>query len=157
MANLLAPENLPAMEAPTRERMLALVAGRAWTPAELGQALGVDRKTADYHLHALRRDGVVAEREVHGQRRFALAHGAPEAFAHAAPARTRYRVARLVEQRGIVGLEEAARALGISPALAAYHARRLAERGVVRVRRHDRRVVLQAQGLAYQAQEGLAG
>lgn len=138
--------------APTRERILELVRGHAWTPRELGEALGVDRKTAEYHLHALRRAGVVAERLVHGERRFALAHGAPRAFEAAQPNRTRFRVAQLVEQRGLVSLEELAAATGLSRGLAAYHVRRLAAEGIVRVRRLGSRTLVQAKGLAAQAE-----
>ncbi|MCA1814441.1 MAG: helix-turn-helix domain-containing protein [Halobacteriales archaeon] len=146
----------PALQAPgtqpTRERVLALVAERAWTPRELGDVLGVDRKTAEYHLHALRRRGLVAEREVHGERRFALVHGAPRAFADARPGRTRFRVARIVEQRGLVSLDDLAREAGASRNLTSYHVRRLAEEGIVRVRRVGNRAVVQAQGLAAQAE-----
>jgi predicted transcriptional regulator len=140
-------------EGSTRDRIVQLLAERAWTPSELGAALGVDRKTADYHLHALRRGGIAAEREVHGQRRFALARGAPRAFAQARPARSRYRVALAVEQRGLVGLDELAREVGLSRSLTAYHVRNLAAQRIVRVRRLGHRVVVQAQGLAVQAQE----
>jgi DNA-binding transcriptional ArsR family regulator len=138
---------------PTRDRVLDLVRQRAWTPRELGEVLGVDRKTADYHLHALRRQGLVAERWVHGERRFALALGAPAAFASASPARTRARVAQAVEQRGLLGLEDLAREVGISRGLAAYHVRRLAAEDIVRVRRRGQRVLVQAKGLAVQAEE----
>jgi predicted ArsR family transcriptional regulator len=148
------PTEAPArasVGAPTRERVLAMVRERAWTPREVGRALGVDRKTAEYHLHALRRRGLVAEREVRGERRFAAAAGAPRAFASAAPGRTRYRLALLVEERGMLTLESLAEEAGVSRNLAAYHVRNLAARGVVRVRRLGPRLVVQAQGLAVQA------
>lgn len=148
---------LAAEEPPTRERVLDLVRDRAWTPRELGAVLGIDRKTAEYHLVALRRRGLVAERWVHGERRYALALGAPRAFASAGPARTRYKVAQAVEERGLVPLEELARQVGISRSLAAYHVRRLAQQDIVRVRHLGARVWVQAKGLAAQAQESLAG
>lgn len=143
----------PSDGASTRDRVLDLVRDRAWTPRELGDALGVDRKTAEYHLHALRRRGLVAERWVRGERRFALALGAPRAFAAAQPARTRSRIAQAVEQEGLVTLDALARDLGISRNLAAYHVRNLASEGIVRVRRLGARMVVQAQGLAAQADE----
>jgi predicted transcriptional regulator len=146
------PLQAPALPPATRDRVLALVAGRAWTPRELGEALGVDRKTADYHLHALRRRGLVAEREVHGERRFALARGAPQAFADARPARTRSKVAQVVEERGLLTLDELAREVGASRNLVSYHVRNLAEEGIVRVRRVGHRTFVQAQGLAAQAE-----
>lgn len=137
---------------PTREKVLELVGQRAWTPRELGEALRVDRKTAEYHLHALRRRGLVAERWVHGERRFALAHGAPRAFAEARPSRTRARVAQAVERLGLVGLEDLAREVGVSRSLAAYHVRNLAAEDIVRVRRLGGRTLVQARGLAVQAE-----
>lgn len=142
---------VPSDSAPTRERVLDLVRDRAWTPRELGEALGVDRKTAEYHLHALRRRGLVAEREVRGERRFALALGAPAAFAAAQPARTRSRIAQAVEREGLVTLDALAHDLGISRNLAAYHVRNLAGEDIVRVRRVGARVLVQAHGLAAQA------
>lgn len=153
LTQAIAPAPAPAPgPGPTRDRVLALVAGRAWTSRELGEALGVDRKTADYHLHLLRRKGLVAERDVHGERRFALALGAPRAFADAQPARTRSRVARVVERRGMLSLDELAREVGASRNLTSYHVRNLAQDGIVRVRRVGNRVVVQAQGLAAQAE-----
>ena len=140
-------------EPTTRDRVLELVRDRAWTPRELGEALGVDRKTAEYHLHSLRRRGLVAERWVHGERRFALALGAPQAFATAQPGRTRTRVALVVEERGMLTLEDLAKELGLSKNLTAYHVRNLAARDIVRVRRLGARVVVQAHGLAIQAEE----
>lgn len=137
---------------PTRDRVLELVRDRAWTPREVGEALGIDRKTAEYHLHALRRRGLVAERVVHGERRFALARGAPQAFAAAEPGRTRARVALAVERLGLVGLDELAREVGLSRGLAAYHVRNLVGADIVRVRRHGSRVLVQAKGLAVQAE-----
>lgn len=152
------PASAPA---PTRDRVLELVRDRAWTPRELGKALGVDRKTAEYHLVALRRRGLVAERDVRGERRYALAHGAPRAFASARPSRTRQRIAKLVEEQGLIGFEALAADAGVSRSLLAYHVRNLAAQGVVRVRRVAGRTVVQAQGLAAQADradhEGLAG
>jgi DNA-binding transcriptional ArsR family regulator len=137
----------------TRDKVLELVRDRAWTPRELGQALGVDRKTAEYHLHALRRRGLVAERHVHGERRFALSLGAPLAFAEAQPARTVAKIAQAVEHLGLVSLEDLARETGVSRSLAAYHVRRLTEQDIVRVRRMGTRVLVQAKGLAVQAEE----
>lgn len=148
-----APPATAPPTAPTRERVLELVRDRAWTPRELGAALGVDRKTAEYHLVSLRRRGLVAEREVRGERRYALALGAPRAFAEARPSRTRGRVAQVVEDHGLVALDELAARAGVSRNLAAYHVRNLAARGIVRVRRAGGRVVVQAQGLAAQAEE----
>ena len=144
---------LTVEEVPTRERILDLVRERAWTSRELGEALGVDRKTADYHLHGLRREGLVAERWVHGQRRFAHAAGAPRAFAEATPSRTRFRVAQAVERAGLLTLDELARDVGLSRNLVAYHVRNLAAQDIVRVRRLGARTVVQARGLAVQAQE----
>lgn len=148
------PAAAPAAASPgsTRDRVLDLVRDRAWTPRELGDALGVDRKTAEYHLHALRRRGLVAERRVRGERRFALALGAPRAFAAAQPSRTRSRLAQVVEREGLLTLEALAREAGVSRNLAAYHVRNLAAEGIVRVRRMGSRVVVQAQGLAVQAE-----
>jgi predicted ArsR family transcriptional regulator len=148
-----APQVARQAEVPTRDRVLELVRDRTWTAAELGEVLNVDRKTAEYHLHALRRRGLVAERWLHGQRRFTLAAGAPRAFAEATPARTRYRVALEVEQRGLVPLDELAASVGVSRSLAAYHVRRLAQEDIVRVRRLGARVLVQAKGLAVQARD----
>ena len=46
-----------------RQRMLGLVQGGPRTVAELAQALGVDRSTAQYHARVLHRAGVVALRK----------------------------------------------------------------------------------------------
>lgn len=140
-------------EPATRDRVLELVRDRAWTPRELGEHLGVDRKTAEYHLHQLRRRGLVAERWVHGERRFALSRGAPAAFAAAEPARTRARVAQTVERLGMLPLDQLAREVRISRSLAAYHVRRLAAEDIVRVRRVGARAYVQAKGLAVQAEQ----
>jgi predicted transcriptional regulator len=139
-------------EPATRDRVLELVRERAWTPRELGEALRVDRKTAEYHLHSLRREGLVAERWVHGERRFAHAAGAPRAFAEQAPARTRFRVAQAVERGGLVTLDALAAEVGLSRNLVAYHVRNLAAQDIVRVRRLGARVYVQARGLAAQAE-----
>lgn len=141
-----------ASSASTRDRILELVRERAWTPREIGEALGVDRKTADYHLHALRRRGLVAERAVHGERRFAHSAGAPRAFATTQPARTRARIAQAVEDLGLLSLDELAGEVGVSRSLVAYHVRKLAAEGIVAVRRIGPRVYVQPKGLAVQAE-----
>jgi len=61
-----------------------------------------------------------------------------------------------VETRGLVTLDDLARATGVSHGLAAYHVRKLAQEDIVRVRRMGSRVLVQAKGLAAQAEVTVA-
>lgn len=129
-----------AVENPVRRGVLdALAAGRWCGASDLARALGVSRKTVAYHLRILERAGL------------AVRHGPPARPLFAGPghARSPHATTRLLEhanRRAVweaakaapgASVPELARAAGMKPGTAYFHAKVLAEAGLLEPVEYD--------------------
>lgn len=118
---------------PVRRALLeALATGRCFTASDLARAVGVSRKTVAYHLRILERAGMVARRGLAGR----AVYVGP---GHAHRASAAERLLEHPRRRGVweaaraspgATVPELARALGMKPGTAYFHARVLARAGL---------------------------
>ncbi len=132
---------------PLRTQVFQAIQGRPGIHAsELARTVGVGWGTITHHLDKLEKAGLVTTRKVNNQKCFFEQGGAVSrqdmAVASAVRAGTASEIAAFVTEHPMTSQKSMAEALGVSPALASFHVKKLVHLGVLDKMRRGKETLL---------------
>lgn len=121
-----------AVDSPVRRALVeALAEGRLFTATELARRVGVSRKTTAYHLRILVRAGLAVQRDDLGRPLYGRSGGRSDPTVHLLQHANRRAVWEAARADPGASVHEIARATGMKPGTAYFHAQVLVRAGLL--------------------------